>query len=645
MPENSKESVFVIISDNQANYLLERVLRSAGYAVTSAKDKLSSEKLIETSQPSIVILGEKLTDGNGLDLARNLIRRFPALPVLLFVNSDSPELLKEALRSGVTDYLCLPLHTEDILQAVQRSIRQAKFRKDWVILESKRATASLQHRMDEIETLAQLGRSITASLNLDYVLASVVDAAVDLTGAEEGSLLLLDDISGELYMRASRNFQEEFVRTFRLPIHDTLAGSVIRTGQAVLLDEQTPQKIKTSYLVHSLIYVPLQSRGQIVGVLGVDNRHNRIAFSDHHVKLVSTVADYAVIAIENAHLYTTATSDRNKLETILTNIQDGVMVLDPDQRFMLVNQTARAAFNLGEGSFIGKPFTDVIQKTELLELLKSPGSEHYPNQCEIELDDGRVFSAQFTPITDVGIAITFHDITYHKKLDRLKSDFVSTISHDLRSPLTAILGYIELLDRAGPINDLQRDFINRVQTSVHNITSLVNDLLNLGRIESGFDTRKETISLSDILNSSLTSVDERLKKGSLTLSKNYKKDLPPLYGNPIQIRQMVDNLLDNAITYTPEGGKIKVEAQVDGKQLILLVSDTGNGIPALDMPYIFDKFYRASNTTSDIPGSGLGLSIVKSIIETHQGRIWVDSTIDKGTNVTVVLPIAEGATT
>jgi signal transduction histidine kinase/DNA-binding response OmpR family regulator len=645
MPENSKESVFVIISDNQANYLLERVLRSAGYAVTSAKDKLSSEKLIETSQPSIVILGEKLTDGNGLDLARNLIRRFPALPVLLFVNSDSPDLLKEALRSGVTDYLCLPLHTEDILQAVQRSIRQAKFRKDWVILESKRATASLQHRMDEIETLAQLGRSITASLNLDYVLASVVDAAVDLTGAEEGSLLLLDDISGELYMRASRNFQEEFVRTFRLPIHDTLAGSVIRTGQAVLLDEQTPQKIKTSYLVHSLIYVPLQSRGQIVGVLGVDNRHNRTAFSDHHVKLVSTVADYAVIAIENAHLYTTATSDRNKLETILTNIQDGVIVLDPDQRFMLVNQTARAAFNLGDGSFIGKQFTDVIQKTELLELLKSPGSEHYPNQCEIELDDGRVFSAQFTPITDVGIAITFHDITYHKKLDRLKSDFVSTISHDLRSPLTAILGYIELLDRAGPINDLQRDFINRVQTSVHSITSLVNDLLNLGRIESGFDTRKETISLSEILNSSLTAVEERLKKGSLTLSKNYKKDLPPLYGNPIQIRQMVDNLLDNAIIYTPEGGKIKVEAQVDGKQLILLVSDTGNGIPALDMPYIFDKFYRASNTSSDIPGSGLGLSIVKSIIETHQGRIWVDSTIDKGTNVTVVLPIAEGATT
>ena len=643
MPENSKESIFVIISDNQANYLLERVLRSAGYSVTSTKDKATSEKLMETNQPSLVILGDKLTDGNGLELARNLIRRFPALPVLLFVNSDFPDLLKEALRSGVMDYLCLPLHTEDILQAVQRSIRQAKFRKDWVILESKRATASLQRRMDEIETLAQLGRSITASLNLDYVLASVVDAAVDLTGAEEGSLLLLDEATGELYMRASRNFQEEFVRTFRLPIHDTLAGSVIRTGQSVLLDEQTPQKIKTSYLVHSLIYVPLQSRGQIVGVLGVDNRHNRTAFNDHHVKLVSTVSDYAVIAIENAHLYAAATSDRNKLETILTNIQDGAIVLDPDQRVILVNQTARAAFNLGESNLVGQLVTDVVQKPELLELVRSPGSQHYPNQSEIELDDGRVFSAQLTPIAEVGIAITFHDITYHKKLDRLKSDFVSTISHDLRSPLTAILGYIELLDRAGPINDLQRDFIHRVQTSVHSITSLVNDLLNLGRIESGFDTRKETISLSAIIDESLLTAEIRMKNNNIQLSRDYPDDLPPMYGNPIQIRQMVDNLLDNAIKYTPAGGKIKVGVQVDGNQLIFQVSDTGTGIPALDMPYIFDKFYRASNASNDIPGSGLGLSIVKSIIETNQGRIWVDLIVDKGTNVTVVLPVSEGS--
>lgn len=645
MTDTSKDQVFIIISDPQANYLLERVLRSAGYAVSAARDKAAAEKLMESSSPSLVVISEKLSDGNGLDLAKNLIRRFPALPVLLFVSQDTPDLLKDALRAGVMDYLCLPLHTEDILQAVQRSLKQAKFRKDWVILESKRATASLQRKMDEIETLARLGRSITASLDLDYVLASVVDAAVDLTGAEEGSLLLLDEATGELYMRASRNFQEEFVRTFRLPIHDTLAGNVIRNGQPVLLDEQTPQKIKTSYLVHSLIYVPLQSRGQITGVLGVDNRHNRAAFKDQHVRLMSTVADYAVIAIENARLYANATGEKNKLETILTNIQDGVIVLDPDERVLLINQTSRTAFNLGDGQLTGKPITDLIQKSELLELIKNPGSEFYPNQCELELDDGRVFSAQLTPVSEVGTVITFHDITYHKKLDRLKNDFVSTISHDLRSPLTAILGYIELLDRAGPVNDVQRDFINRVQASVHNITSLVNDLLNLGRIESGFDTRKENVSFGSIVNSSIQAVEPSIDNKSQKMTVTIPEKMPDIFGNPIQLRQMADNLIDNAIKYTPVGGKVKVSLQLDGNQLIFQVADTGSGIPALDLPYIFDKFYRASNVSSDVTGTGLGLAIVKSIIDNHQGRIWVDSTPDKGTNVTVVLPVVESSST
>jgi two-component system, OmpR family, phosphate regulon sensor histidine kinase PhoR len=314
-----------------------------------------------------------------------------------------------------------------------------------------------------------------------------------------------------------------------------------------------------------------------------------------------------------------------------------------DQRLILVNQTARSAFNLGDNNLNGKPFSDVVQKPELLDLLKTPGSEHYPNQCEVELEDGRVFSAQLTPIAEVGIAITFHDITYHKKLDRLKNDFVSTISHDLRSPLTAILGYIELLDRAGPINDLQRDFIHRVQASVHSITALVNDLLNLGRIESGFDTRKETISITSIVDSSLDMFSEKMKSKKIQLTRNLPEKVPQLFGNPIQLRQMIDNLMDNGIKYTPEGGKVKLEIQVDGNQLILLVADSGCGIPPLDLPYIFDKFYRASNATPDVPGTGLGLAIVKSIVENHQGRIWVDSAQDKGTTVTVVLPIAEAA--
>jgi len=483
-----------------------------------------------------------------------------------------------------------------------------------------------------------LGRSITSSLDQDSVLSAVVDAAVELTGAEEGSLLLLDESSGELYMRAARNFQEEFVRTFRLPIKDSLAGNVIRTGQPVILDEKTPQKIKTAYLVQGLLYVPLQMHGRVFGVLGVDNRQSHVPFTEHHVQIITAMADYAVVAIENARLYSHTAIEKNKLETILTQVQDGVVVLDLDNRILMANQTIRSAFNLGDTNLTGKLFSEVFDQQDLLELIQDP-QKQLTNRTEVSLEDGRVFGAQLTPIPDVGEAITLHDITYLKKLDRLKSDFVSTVSHDLRSPLTAILGYVDLLERVGPVNDQQQDFIHRVQVSVQSITALVDDLLNLGHIEAGFDTRKEIVQLDHILQYSIDGIKNRLAEKNLQLLTEMPKDLPRIMGNPIHLRQMVDNVIDNAIKYTPTGGIIQVQCQTEGRQVILQVIDSGVGIPPLDLPYIFDKFYRASNVAGEVTGTGLGLAIVKSIVENHQGRVWVDSTLGQGAVLTIVLPV------
>jgi len=640
MTSPSKEQVLVVISDFQIKFLLERVLLSSGYQVTACQDRVSAQKILRTTVPALIIMSEKLDDSNGLEFANELSKRLPGVPIVLFVEHDSPDLLKKALRAGINEYLCLPLRSEDILKATQNTLERAEQRREWVLLEARRATANLQRQVTELETLARLGQSITASLDLDSVLSAIVDAAVELTGADEGSLLLLDETTGELYMRAGRNFQEEFVRTFRLPITDTLAGSVLRSGQPVLLDEKTPQKIKTAYLVRSLVYVPIQIHGHVFGVLGVDNRTERAPFKDRDVKLLSTIAEFAVIAIENARLYATTIAERNKLETILTRIQDGVIVVDSDQRMVMVNQAAQSAFNLPGQPVIGRQFKNVFSQPELLELIDS-ANKSLSNRVEISVEDGRVFNAQLTPIPDVGLAITMHDITYLKKLDRIKSDFVSTVSHDLRSPLTAIMGYVELIERAGAINDLQRDFVRRVQVSVQNITTLVDDLLNLGRIEAGFDARKESINLSQLIYYSAEGFKKQLTDNGHHLQLELPNTFPPIFANPVQFRQMIDNLLDNSIKYTPAGGTITIHGTVEQNQIILQFRDSGIGIPALDLPYIFDKFYRASNVNGDVTGTGLGLAIVKSIVESHDGRIWVDSTLGQGTTFTVVLPLSE----
>jgi two-component system, OmpR family, phosphate regulon sensor histidine kinase PhoR len=638
---NNQQHILVVVSEAQAGVLLERVLRAAQYAVTVTQEGTSALRQAQMSSVSLVILGERLKDGKGIDFASELTRRFPSIPIILFVYQDSPDLLKLAMRMGVADIISPPMRTEEILRSVQTVLEHNSRLKDALLLESRRFTSSLQRQVDEMETLTRLGRHVTGSLDLDSVLASIVEAAVELTGAEEGSLLLIDETTGDLYMRASRNFQEDFVRTFRLQITDSLAGAVVRTGEAILFDEGTPQKIKTSYLVQSLLYVPLQMHGHVFGVLGVDNRHSHLPLTQRHVTLLNMLSSYAVIALENARLYAEVLSERNKLETILTGIQDGVVVVDADSRLGLVNRAAREAFSIeAEANLNAKPFQDIFPQTELHELLKGNESS-ISNRTEVSPDENRFYSVQVASVPDVGRVFTMHDITNLKKLDRIKTDFVHTVSHDLRSPLTAILGYVELIDRAGPVTDLQRDFIRRIRVSVHNITHLVDDLLDLGRIESGFDVRKENVRLDQILRYSAEGQKKLLAEKAHHLQINLPEDFPSILANPIQMRQMTDHLLGNAIKYTRPGGTVTVNGSVEQNQIILQVCDTGIGIPAMDLPYIFDKFYRAGNASLETSGTGLGLAIVRSIVENHGGRIWVDSTIGSGSTFTVVLPFVQ----
>jgi two-component system NtrC family sensor kinase len=282
--------------------------------------------------------------------------------------------------------------------------------------------------------------------------------------------------------------------------------------------------------------------------------------------------------------------------------------------------------------------SEVLRHAELLELLSDENRSRQLH-AEIKLDDGRIFNASMTPIQDVGTAIFMQDITHLKEIDRIKSEFVSTVSHDLRSPLTAILGYIELMDRVGELNDQQREFIRRIQLSVNNITSLINDLLDLGRIEAGFDTLKELVPFSAIVRYAIEGLRQRAEEKGIEVTVELQDKLPAVLGNPIRMRQMVSNLIGNAIKYAPSHGKVSIFAGAEEGQVIFRVKDNGPGIPPGDQPYIFNKFYRASNVPFDVQGTGLGLAIVKSIVENHRGRIWVESTLGQGAAFTVVLPV------
>jgi two-component system NtrC family sensor kinase len=634
-----EKPLILVAEDSQdvRNFLKDAVLEPAGYEVQTAGDGKSALELAYQIDPDVVITDHQMPHLTGLDLTQRLCAEFPHPPVILITTEANQALAVQAMRAGAFDFLTKPFEAELMLAAVGRAVLHRRQVLEAVNGRSKASSSldQLESRLEELETLVLLGRTVTALLDHDEVLTAVVDASVQLTGAEEGSLLLLDESSGQLYMRASKNFDDEFARTFRLEVQDSLAGQVIRSDQPVLLDERTPQKIKTSYLVHSLIYVPLQVRGRTIGVLGVDNRKAGEGLNQDHVAIMSAMADYAAIAIENARLLNSSEAERRKLETILARVENGVIVVNPENRLVIMNRTAREAFGVN-GDWAGRRISQVIDDPRVLSLLKTSGK--LSRREEVELDDGRVFNAQRTPIEGIGQAIVMQDITHLKELDRIKSEFVTAVSHDLRSPLTAILGYIELVERSGELNDQQGEFIRRVQLSVGQITDLVSNLLDLGRIEAGLDVAKENTPLPVLARYAIESMRTRAEAKQLRLALRLPENLPMVLGAPIRLRQMIGNLLDNAVKYTPHGGQVEIEAKSEGDQVILTVSDNGPGIPTADQPYLFDKFFRASNAPEDLPGTGLGLSIVKSIVDSHGGRIWVDSKLGEGTTFTVVLP-------
>ena len=631
--------ILLILSNPETGQQLEKtVLAPAGFRITQLAGWETARTLIKNDPPDLAIVSDQFGGQDLLQVAADLAQNNPLIPVFLLPEAHSDELALAAFRMGFAGYLKPPLQTSEIMETLRLALERRQRLEDYTRLLANRDTKSLQKKIGGLETIVRIGRKVTSVLDLDGVLTNIVDAAVDMSGAEEGSLLLQDDQTGELYIQASRNFKEDFVKTFRLPIRDSLVGQVFRTGKPLLINEKTPQKIKTTYLVYTIVYVPIMLKERVIGVLEIDNRQSGKTFNEYHVTLLTALADYAAIALENARLYTQSEFERRKLETILTGIEDGVIVIDSDRRFVLMNRRAREAFELSDENLTGKRVRDTIIHQEMVDFLRGANMSS-PSRVELNLKDGRVINTQSTPVPEIGLVVTMQDITYLKELDRIKTDFVNTISHDLRSPLTAILGYTELIERIGQVTPQQKEFIQRVQVSVHSITSLINDLLDLGRIEAGFDTQKEVVHLATIINYAIEGLRNRAASKSQELVVDLPEPLQPVLGNPVRLRQMVTHLLINAINFSGEGAKISLSGQAEAGQVILQIKDSGPGIPTGDLPFIFDKFYRASNTPSDVPGSGLGLAIVKSIVDDHLGRIWVDSTFGQGTTFIIVLPL------
>ncbi|MDH4137441.1 MAG: ATP-binding protein, partial [Anaerolineae bacterium] len=302
------EKVLIIDSKKDAvQSITESVLRPHGYSYMVAHTGEEGFRLALEKEPDLIIIDLRTPKMSGLEILKALQAKGRHIPVILMALYGSEETAVQAFRLGAKDYIIRPFKVEDMLEAIDRALSEKRLRdqKDQSSKGMIDVDQQLKRRVKELNILYSVGKSVTSLLDLEKVLNRIVEAAVFVTGAEEGSLLLVDKDTGELYLRASLGLGEKFARGFRLKVEQSIAGQVVKTGQPILQSTQEEEtlKVKTGYLVKSLVNVPLKAKDEVIGVLAVNNKMFSRPFTENDVHLLSALADYATIAIVNAQLY------------------------------------------------------------------------------------------------------------------------------------------------------------------------------------------------------------------------------------------------------------------------------------------------------------------------------------------------------
>ncbi|MBC7262797.1 MAG: GAF domain-containing protein [Chloroflexi bacterium] len=532
----------------------------------------------------------------------------------------------------------------------------------------QKTASDLGDRVLELRTLQEGIKAINSALALESVLRLIVANASQVLGGARCTIALFDEEAGGVVTRAASGVALEDLQATRFKLDQGIEGWVIQSGRPALVsDVETDSRFVnlSGVPVASLICVPLFSDGRAIGALTAMSPE-RDAFNTESLNLLDAFADQAAVAVKNARLYERLTQEQrqtaalyqrvyeksNELEAILRGIGDGVIVTDPKLRLLLVNPVATRIFGIGSDVDTSVPISQLVLDHAALSQLFEDALAN-PDKAvarEITLSKGdkeMIFAALASTVRGAdgnvrGVVTVLRDVTSQKELDRMKSDFLSVVSHELKTPLHSIKGFVDiiLMGKTGEINEVQRDFLQTVMDQATQLQNLINDLLEFSRLESGqVKLRPEPMSLYEVADRVVGRLKPLADQGGVNLKSDIAADFTVIEADAARVEQVITNLVDNAIKFTPSGGRVVISAEDRGNHVQVSVSDTGIGIPPEEQERIFDRFYQVEKgPTRSYRGTGLGLTICKHIVEHHHGRIWVESREGEGSVFHFTLP-------
>ncbi len=545
-----------------------------------------------------------------------------------------PEVLGMPLRSAV----CVPLLSRRGAIGVltlgheqpghfnleHASLLQAIASQAAIAIENAQLYAMERRRANELVALNALSREI-----------SLINRSADLYGRLP---LLIQRALG--YPIVSFWLQQG--TTLRLVSQTGVDEAGLSTAQIGLAPQQVAASGQPAHIsgevtggaLASGLAVPMFWNARISGVVGVHSVKPN-AFQENDRVLLETLAAQIVSALERIQLFESVEQERRRLSAVLRATTDPIVVLDADDHIQMLNPAAQrffAGLALKSGSLL--PDGDGFAAFRELVARGETGTA-----TELSWPDGRVVDVAIAPAPDNCRVITFNDVSRFRELERVKNEFIATASHELKTPLTSIMGYNDLIVKMGPLTPQQARFVERVRHASTNMLELVQDLVELVRIDLAVDLKVERLDLTRLTAGVVDELREPAELRQLHLEVGLSDGGVDVSADATRLKQVVRNLLSNAIKYTPESGFVRVQLRATADVAILTVADTGLGIPSADLPFIFDKFYRVqTQATQNIEGSGLGLAIVKAIVDQHGGQITAESVEGQGSLFTLTLP-------
>jgi len=545
---------------------------------------------------------------------------------------------------------------EDDLRTLSSVAAQAA-----VAIERARFFKEARRRSQEQATLFQASAAVLSTLHVGEVLYEVakqMTLAIDATSARvcqwNEAERTVRVIAEYITPQSSQKEQVSDLGTV-YPVKDPRTFQILRDRQPLtvsLADPEMSGQVRThleEFGGNTVLYLPLAVRERVIGYVEVWESRRKRHFTQEEINLCQAIGNQAAIAIENARLFAAGESSRQKMEAVIQKMTDGLLIIDARCDIILANQRAAELLDATAGEMAGQNLLAMCPYPSLNALVrKALDRSPHITRGEISIEE--------TGRYDLGVTIALfiqdgeqvlwyvllHDITHLKELDRMKSDFVSNVSHDLRTPLANIKLYAALAQKGRP--EKRQHYLVIIESETKRLEALIEDILDLSRLEQGaVKLQMEPLLLAEIFQQVVGAHLATAQAKGIELTWQVPDGLPALYADRNQLLLMLNNLLGNALQYTPRGGSVRVEARTGEWKgwpaLHIAVCDTGIGIPADEQERIFERFYRGRHTPADTTGTGLGLAIVKESMALHGGEVRVESTVGRGSTFTLCFPL------